>query len=257
MAVEKKVNSGLIPTSVKLKDVKLAYHYIITNSKYLLLPPLLATISLHLSTYTIKDLSIFLNHFKQNLVLVILCSTALFLLAIIYIRKRPRSVYLVDFACYKRSETLLCPIELYVEQASKIFSEEHVAFQKKILEGSRMSPKTYFPEAFFRETLDPCFTDVRNEVETLAFGAVDDLLAKTGVKAKDIGVLVVTSGIFCPTPSVSSMIVNRYKLRSNILSYNITGMGCSAGIISVNLVRQLLQVRLLFVRFEFAAFLEV
>ncbi|KAM7488508.1 hypothetical protein LguiB_025996 [Lonicera macranthoides] len=69
MGDEKKVNPDqIIPSFVKLRDVKLAYYYIITNSKYLLLTPLLVTISLHLSTYTTKDLFILLNHLKQNLV---------------------------------------------------------------------------------------------------------------------------------------------------------------------------------------------
>lgn len=38
------------------------------------------------------------------------------------------------------------------------------------------------------------------------------------------------------------MIINKYKLRSNIKSFNLSGMGCSAGIISIDLARDLLQV---------------
>ena len=38
------------------------------------------------------------------------------------------------------------------------------------------------------------------------------------------------------------MIINHYKMRSNIVSYNLSGMGCSAGLISVSLARELLQV---------------
>jgi 3-ketoacyl-CoA synthase len=36
--------------------------------------------------------------------------------------------------------------------------------------------------------------------------------------------------------------VNHYKLRGNILSYNLGGMGCSAGLISIDLAKDLLQV---------------
>ncbi|KAM7485447.1 hypothetical protein LguiA_001456 [Lonicera macranthoides] len=50
----------------------------------------------------------------------------------IYVQKRPRNVYLVNFACYKPSDSLMCPIEIYLGKANKIFNEEHVAFQKKI-----------------------------------------------------------------------------------------------------------------------------
>jgi len=36
--------------------------------------------------------------------------------------------------------------------------------------------------------------------------------------------------------------VNKYKLRTNIRSFNLGGMGCSAGVISIDLARDLLQV---------------
>ncbi|KAF8107188.1 hypothetical protein N665_0125s0016 [Sinapis alba] len=38
------------------------------------------------------------------------------------------------------------------------------------------------------------------------------------------------------------MIINKYKLRSNIKTLNLSGMGCSASLISVDVARDLLQV---------------
>ncbi|CAN8243936.1 unnamed protein product [Cochlearia groenlandica] len=38
------------------------------------------------------------------------------------------------------------------------------------------------------------------------------------------------------------MVINKYNLRSNVKSFNLSGMGCSAGLISVDLARDLLQV---------------
>ncbi|KAK8543477.1 hypothetical protein V6N13_076286 [Hibiscus sabdariffa] len=38
------------------------------------------------------------------------------------------------------------------------------------------------------------------------------------------------------------MVINHYKLRGNIQSYNLGGMGCSAGLISIDLAKHLLQV---------------
>merc|ERR1739848_896175 len=35
--------------------------------------------------------------------------------------------------------------------------------------------------------------------------------------------------------------VNKFKMRSNVQSYNLSGMGCSAGVIAVNLAKDLLQ----------------
>lgn len=56
-------------------------------------------------------------------------------------------------------------------------------------------------------------------------------------------ILVVCCSIFNPTPSLSAMLVNHFKLRRSVLTYNLSGMGCSAGLIAVSLVRELLQVR--------------
>lgn len=48
--------------------------------------------------------------------------------------------------------------------------------------------------------------------------------------------------MFSPTPSLTSMVVNRYKMKSSVLTYNLAGMGCSAGLISIDLAKDLLQV---------------
>ncbi|QHO46286.1 3-ketoacyl-CoA synthase [Arachis hypogaea] len=82
----------------------------------------------------------------------------------------------------------------------------------------------------------------REEAENVMFGALDNLSANTKIKPKDIGVLVVNCGSFNPTPSLSAMIVNKYKLRGNIRSFNLGGMGCSAGVIAIDLAKDMLQV---------------
>lgn len=81
----------------------------------------------------------------------------------------------------------------------------------------------------------------RAEASMVMFGALDELFEKTRVRPKDIGVLVVNCSIFNPTPSLSAMIINHYKMRGNILSFNLGGMGCSAGIIALDLARDMLQ----------------
>ena len=47
---------------------------------------------------------------------------------------------------------------------------------------------------------------------------------------------------FCPSLSLSSIIINKYSLRTNINSYNISGMGCSAIAICIDLAQNLLRV---------------
>ncbi|KAL4338340.1 hypothetical protein HN51_048503 [Arachis hypogaea] len=65
----------------------------------------------------------------------------------------------------------------------------------------------------------------RKEVEDVMFGAIDDLLAKTSINPKDIEILIVNCSLFNPTPSLSANIVNHYKFRGNIKSFNLGGMG--------------------------------
>ncbi len=56
--------------SVKLKYVKLGYHYLISNAMYLFLVPLIVA-SAHLS---VEDFVHLLNHLKLNLISVTLCT---------------------------------------------------------------------------------------------------------------------------------------------------------------------------------------
>ena len=230
--------------SVRLKYVKLGYHYLISNAMYLLLIPLLGVASAHLSTMSPPDLVQLWNHLKFNLVSTTLCCGLIVFLGTLYFMSRPRKVYLVNFSCYKPQQDLKVTRELFMERSglAQAFTEENLAFQKKILERSGLGQDTYLPPAVLRLPPNPCMEEARKEAEVVMFGAIDELLAKTGVKAKDIGILIVNCSLFNPTPSLSAMIVNHYKLRGNILSYNLGGMGCSAGLISIDLAKQLLQV---------------
>jgi hypothetical protein len=57
-----------------------------------------------------------------------------------------------------------------------------------------------------------------------------------------VDILIVNCSLFNPTPSLSAMIVNHFKMKSNVVSYNLSGMGCSAGVIAISLAKELLQV---------------
>ena len=53
--------------------------------------------------------------------------------------------------------------------------------------------------------------------------------------------LIVNCSLFNPTPSLASMVVHRNKMREDVKSFNLGGMGCSAGLIAVDLARDMLQ----------------
>ncbi|KAG6739322.1 hypothetical protein POTOM_056915 [Populus tomentosa] len=230
--------------SVKLKYVKLGYHYLITHGMFLFLSPIVVVIVAQLSTFSIQDLHDLWDHLKFNLISVILCSTLLVFLLTLYFLTRPRPVYLVDFACYKPEDSRKCTRKIFMERSklTGAFTETSMEFQRKILERSGLGESTYLPEAVLRVPPNPCMAEARKEAEAVMFGAIDQLLEKTSVKPKDIGILIVNCSLFNPTPSLSAMVINHYKLRGNILSYNLGGMGCSAGLISIDLAKHLLQV---------------
>ncbi|XP_058770712.1 3-ketoacyl-CoA synthase 11-like [Vicia villosa] len=230
--------------SVKLKYVKLGYHYLISKAMYLFLIPLFGAASAHLSTISYHDVIQLYENLKFNLISVTLCSSLMVFLVTLYFMSRPRGVYLVDFACYKPKQDYTCTREIFMNRSelTGTFSDENLAFQKKILERSGLGQRTSLPPALLTVPPNPSMAEARKEAEEVMFGAIDQLLEKTGVKAKDIGILVVNCSLFNPTPSLSAMIVNHYKLRGNVQSYNLGGMGCSAGLISIDLAKQLLQV---------------
>lgn len=53
---------------------------------------------------------------------------------------------------------------------------------------------------------------------------------------------MVNCSLFNPTPSLASIVINHYKMKDSIQSYSLGGMGCSAGVISIHLAKDLLQV---------------
>lgn len=75
----------------------------------------------------------------------------------------------------------------------------------------------------------------------LLFATMDDLFAKTKLPPSHVDVLIVTSSAFNPSPSMSSIIVNKFNLRDDVKTYNLSGMGCSSGGIAVDMARNILQ----------------
>jgi 3-ketoacyl-CoA synthase len=178
------------------------------------------------------------------------CSGLSVFAATVYVMMRPRPVYLVDFACYKPEEERKCSNERFLQASAMTgaFTEESMAFQRKICARSGLGDSAYLPKSIINDPPvrqgQPSLRQAREEAEQVMFGALDELFAKTNLKPKDVGILVVNCSLFNPTPSLASMIINHYKMRGNVKSVNLGGMGCSAGLISIDIARDLLQVPL-------------
>lgn len=233
-------------SSVKLKYVKLGYQYLVNNFLTFLLLPLMAGVALEVLRMGPEEMVALCRASLLQLDLIkLLCSAILTVLAgTVYFMSRPRPVYLVDFACYRPPFTNRVPFSTFIEHARLLpeFDAKSLEFQRRILERSGLGEETSFPPALHYIPPHVTMEASREEARVVIFSAIDQVLEKTRVKAKDIDILVVNCSLFSPTPSLSAMIVNKYKMRSNVRSFNLSGMGCSAGVISLDLARDLLQV---------------
>nr|CAD1826712.1 unnamed protein product [Ananas comosus var. bracteatus] len=155
---------------------------------------------------------------------VVLYSSALIFLATIYFMSRSRPVYLVDFVCFKPPAELRSPTEKFIKHARLIpnFDPSNVEFLRKILERSGLGEDTALPAAQHAIPCAPSMAASRDEAELVLFSLVNSLFKKTKIK---------------PRISTSS-----YQMRNDVRSYNLSGMGCSAGPISIALARDELQV---------------
>lgn len=160
-------------------------------------------------------------------------------------RNRTRRVFLVDFACYKPTKSQARTLAEVMRQARSThynFSTKTLDFMEETMKRSGLGDVTFFPEGMFRAPPNLSFPEARREARAVMFGAVEELLGKTGVRGGDIGIVIVNCTIFSPVPSLAAMIVNRFELGEGVRSYNLQGMGCTASLSAVGLAKHLLQV---------------
>ena len=60
--------------------------------------------------------------------------------------------------------------------------------------------------------------------------------------APQIDGLIINCTAFNPTPSLSAAVVKHFKFKSSIRTVNLSGMGCAASVISVDIARDMLKV---------------
>jgi len=171
-------------------------------------------------------------------------SAALLIISTIFFMKRATPIYLIDFTTFQPPDNLKISHEQFMEKTTKIgaFDKESIDFQEKLLYRTGLGNETYFPPGIMQETPVRSMQKAREEAEMVLSAVLDQLFQSTGLNPKDVDILIVNCSLFNPTPSLSAMIINKYKMRSDIRNYNLSGMGCSAGVISVDLVKDLLQV---------------
>jgi len=158
-------------------------------------------------------------------------------------------VYLIDFVCFEPPSSWKVShaqiMDMMVRQ--NCFTQESLDFMKRILGRSGTGQATAWPPGI-RQCLDGKPTDnsieaSRKEAEFVINDVVSKALKKTNLKPTDIDILVINCSLFSPTPSLCAMVVSNFGMKQSIESYNLSGMGCSASLISIDLAKKLLQKR--------------
>uniref|UniRef100_A0ACD6ACR9 Uncharacterized protein n=1 Tax=Avena sativa TaxID=4498 RepID=A0ACD6ACR9_AVESA len=160
--------------------------------------------------------------------------------------RRARDVYLVEYACFRPKPCYRTPFATCLEHAHLmpyLADEESIEFGMRLLQRSGLGEETCAPVAYHYMPPDRSLLASREEAELVIFGAVEELFARTApaITPADIDVLIVNCSVFTPVPVLADMVVHRYGLRADVKTVNLSGMGCSAGLISVGLARNVLQ----------------
>nr|BAJ90995.1 predicted protein [Hordeum vulgare subsp. vulgare] len=234
-------------SSPQLRRLKPAYQYVVNNFLAVLAVPLAVAGVVSAARVGPEELLARMHALRP--VHVFLAAFLPAAAATLYLMMRPRSVYLVDYACFRTKPSHRVPFGTFLEHAKLVtfiegasIDERSVRFMTRLLERSGLGEETCLPPAHH---FIPPYRNLeasRQEVELVIFSAIDDLLAKTGIRPDAIDFLVVNCSLFAPIPSFTDMIIRKYKMRSDVRNVHLSGMGCSAGLISVGLARNFLQV---------------
>ena len=57
-----------------------------------------------------------------------------------------------------------------------------------------------------------------------------------------IDAVIVSCSCYAPNPSMAAMLVNRFGFRKDVLTFNLSGMGCSTSVVCVDMAKRLFKV---------------
>ena len=158
--------------------------------------------------------------------------------------------YLVDFSTWEPPEEWKVDHKQLMQMmaAQQCFNEQSMAFLEKILAQSGTGQATAWPPSIVQclkdgKPQDTSVENARSESKQVICDVIRDVLEKTGTKPKEVDILIINCSLFSPTPSLCALAAHEFGMRSDLCSYNLSGMGCSASVIAIDLAKQLLRSR--------------
>ncbi|XP_068665856.1 3-ketoacyl-CoA synthase 3-like [Aristolochia californica] len=186
------------------------------------------------------------------LLTVVILGYSVFIFRALYEKWRNQSCYIVEYVCFKPSDDRKLNTQLSGEivMRNKNLGKDELHFLLKVIVLSGLGEETYGPRNIIAQARGEenqerlreymlSLGDGISEMEEFMYATLDELFSKTCVSPMEVDVLVVNISLFSPVPSLSSRIVNRYKMREDVRVFNLSGMGCSASLISIDIVQNI------------------
>jgi len=169
-----------------------------------------------------------------------------------FLMRRGKSVYLLDFSLFtppegwKVSHEQICDMLRNTGKEEGSFTEQDVEFMTRVLSNSGTGDATAWPPGIVQclssgVRQNQSMDSARQEAEDVIGTCMENLFKETGVQPKEVDFLVINCSLFSPTPSLCAMACNKFNMRSSCRTYNLSGQGCSASLLSVDLASELLQ----------------
>ncbi|KAK1409510.1 hypothetical protein QVD17_36036 [Tagetes erecta] len=156
-------------------------------------------------------------------------------------QRRNQSCYMLHYECFKPPDDRKVSTEFSGEMMKRCnLGLEEYRFLLRTVVSSGIGEETYAPRNFFSDHgTNSSLNDNWFEIDEFFTETLDRLFVKSKVSPRDIDILVVNVSVLALVPSITSRVINRYKMREDVKSFNISGMGCSASLISINLVQNI------------------
>ncbi|KAL7719663.1 3-ketoacyl-CoA synthase [Entamoeba marina] len=118
---------------------------------------------------------------------------------------------------------------------------ESAEFVERLVEKTGLGTHTCLPKIFHADTAQNNTMKLcREEVMDVMKLACDEAFESTGIKPQEVDCVITSCTFFNPTPSISAMLMNHYKMKQTCKNYHLGGQGCAASVIAVDLAKDYL-----------------
>ncbi|KAL4576372.1 hypothetical protein LXL04_012465 [Taraxacum kok-saghyz] len=175
-------------------------------------------------------------------------STCLLALSLLYLfyklidQRISQTCYILHYECFKPSDDRKLSTEFsgkMIRRCKNLGIQEY-QFLLRAIVSSGIGEETYAPRNFLSgQGTNSRLSDNLSEMDEFFTETLDKLFSRSGVFPQDIDILVVNVSVMASVPSLPSRIINHYKMRDDVKSFNLSGMGCSATLIAINIVQNM------------------